>query len=397
MLNNILQQYSSQLQKELSNILAYWMQYAPDEKYGGFYGKIDHTNHVCDTAPKGAVLNARILWSFAAAYNCTGNEKYLLFANRAYAYINHYFIDALAGGIFWTVNFKGEPVDTKKQVYAIAFLLYAYSEYFKSTGLEDAKNRAIELYRLVEQHSFDTSQTGYLEAFTRDWQPIDDLRLSSKDANEKKTMNTHLHILEAYTNLYNIWPDEKLRHNIVLLIDNFTHHIIDKNSWHLNLFFNETWQVKGNVISYGHDIEAAWLLLEAAEVIEDDATIKELQAIAVNIANASEEGLDADGGLWYEKEGDNLVKEKHWWPQAEAMIGFYNAWQITGNQRYLLHSVNSWKFIKKLIKADNGEWIWGLNEHNLPMAEQDKVGLWKCPYHNSRACIELIKRIQQNG
>ncbi|MEO7490498.1 MAG: AGE family epimerase/isomerase [Ferruginibacter sp.] len=397
MVTNLLQQYSSEIQKELSDILAYWMRYAPDEKYGGFYGKIDHANNIDDTANKGAVLNARILWSFAAAYNCTGNDKYLSLANRAFEYINRYFIDETAGGIFWTLNFKGEPVDTKKQVYAIAFLLYAYSEYYQSTHLEDAKNRAIELYHLIERHSFDTSQTGYLEAFTRDWQPMEDLRLSSKDANEKKTMNTHLHVLEAYTNLYRIWPDEKLHHSIILLIDNFTSHIIDKNTWHLNLFFNETWQVKGHIISYGHDIEAAWLLLEAAEAIGDDALIKELKDIAVKIAAATKEGLDADGGLWYEKEGSHLVKEKHWWPQAEAMIGFYNAWQITGDKQYLQHSMAGWEFIKKSIKADDGEWIWGVDEHNQPMTGQDKAGLWKCPYHNSRACIELIKRIKLAG
>jgi mannobiose 2-epimerase len=393
MMTNLLRKYSSELQKELSDILEYWMQYAPDNKYGGFYGKIDHANIIDGTANKGAVLNARILWSFAAAYNCTGNEQYLSLAHRAYQYINQYFVDAIAGGVFWSVNFKGEPADTKKQVYAIAFLLYAYGEYYQSTKLEEAKKRAIELYRLIEQYSFDGSQTGYLEAFTRDWQPIGDLRLSSKDANEKKTMNTHLHILEAYTNLYRIWPDEKLHRSILLLINNFTNHIIDKNTWHLNLFFNELWQVKSNIVSYGHDIEAAWLLLEAAEVISDAEMIEGLKEIAVKIANAAVEGLDTDGGMWYEKEGDLLVREKHWWPQAEAMIGFYNAWQITGKQQYLQRSGDSWEFIKKSIKAANGEWLWGLDEHKKPMQGQDKVGLWKCPYHNSRACIELIKRI----
>ncbi|MDN3658768.1 AGE family epimerase/isomerase [Ferruginibacter paludis] len=393
MMTHLLQRYSSELQKELSEILKYWMQYTPDEKYGGFYGKIDHANTIDETAPRGAVLNARILWSFAAAYNCTGNVQYLPLAHRAYKYINQYFIDTAAGGTFWSVNFKGEPADTKKQVYAIAFLLYAYSEYYQSTQLEDAKRRAIGLYHLIEQYSFDSHQTGYLEAFTRDWQPIGDLRLSSKDANEKKTMNTHLHILEAYTNLYRIWPDEKLHRSIVLLINNFTSHIIDKNTWHLNLFFNETWQVKSHIISYGHDIEAAWLLLEAAAVTGDASLIEDLKEIAVNLANAAIEGLDTDGGMWYEKDGDHLVKQKHWWPQAEAMIGFYNTWQITGNQQYLQHSVDSWEFIKKSIKATNGEWIWGLDEHNQPMQQEDKVGLWKCPYHNSRACMELFKRI----
>jgi mannobiose 2-epimerase len=309
-MTNTLQQYGSELQTELSDILEYWLKYAPDENDGGFYGKIDAENNRETTAPKGAVLNARILWSFAAAYNCTANEKYLAMAHRAFQYINTCFVDKVYGGIFWTVNFKGEPADTKKQVYAIAFLLYAYSEYYQSSHLEEVKSQAIALYRLIEQHSFDTAQTGYLEAFTRNWQPVSDLRLSSKDANEKKTMNTHLHILEAYTNIYRIWPNENLRNSILLLIKNFTGHIINKNTGHLNLFFDEDWNVKGGVISYGHDIEAAWLLLKAAEVIKDEKLIIQLKEIAIKIAEATKEGLDKDGGLWYEKEQHHLVKEK---------------------------------------------------------------------------------------
>ena len=390
---NSLQQYGEELQKELADILDYWMQYAPDEKYGGFHGKIDHENRIDNTAPKGAVLNARILWSFAAAYNCTGHQQYLPLAKRAYDYINQHFIDKTYGGIYWTVTYAGDPLDTKKQIYAIAFLLYAFSEYYIATQQEETKLRAIELYHLIEQHSFDPVETGYLEAFTRDWQPVADLRLSDKDANEKKTMNTHLHILEAYTNLYRVWPNEKLRNSIVLLLANFTEHIINKSNWHLTLFFNEAWQAKGNIVSYGHDIEAAWLLLEAAEVINDAVEIKELKEIAVKISDAATEGLDADGGLWYEKEGEHLVKEKHWWPQAEAMIGFFNSWQITSDVQYLRHSFNSWAFVQKGIKANNGEWIWGLTKNNQLMPQQDKAGLWKCPYHNSRACIELINRI----
>lgn len=391
---NSLQQYGEELQKELADILDYWMQYAPDEKYGGFYGKIDHENRIDNTAPKGAVLNARILWSFAAAYNCTGHQQYLPLAKRAYDYINQHFIDLTYGGIYWTVTYAGDPLDTKKQIYAIAFLLYAFSEYYLATQLEETKQKAIELYHLIEQHSFDAVETGYLEAFTRNWQPIADLRLSNKDANEKKTMNTHLHILEAYTNLYRIWPNENLRNSILLLIKNFTGHIINKNTGHLNLFFDEDWNVKGGVISYGHDIEAAWLLLKAAEVIKDEKLIIQLKEIAVKIAEATKEGLDKDGGLWYEKEQYHLVKEKHWWPQAEAMIGFFTAWQISDDSQYLHQSINSWQFVKNTIKdTKNGEWFWGVDAYNVPMQGQDKVGLWKCPYHNSRACIELINRI----
>jgi mannobiose 2-epimerase len=202
-------------------------------------------------------------------------------------------------------------------------------------------------------------------------------------------------VLEAYTNLYRIWPDAALQKSIVLLIKNFTGHIIDKKSWHLNLFFTEGWEVRGDIISYGHDIEAAWLLLEAAEVIKDEALTEQVKNIAVKLANAASEGLDDDGGLWYEKEAGHLVKQKHWWPQAEAMVGFFTAWQITHLLTYLASSLNSWEFVKnKIIDNRNGEWFWGVDELSKPMQGEDKVGLWKCPYHNSRACIELINRIE---
>ena len=394
-MSNTLQQYQQELQAELSDILEYWIQYSLDEKNGGFHGKIDGENKPDEIAAKGAVLNARILWSFSAAYNCTKQEKYLAIAYRAFQYITTYFIDKEYGGIYWTLNYKGQPEDTKKQIYALSFLQYACSEYYLSTKLEAAKKLAVDLYHLIEQHSFDAIQTGYLEAFTRQWQPIHDLRLSSKDANEKKTMNTHLHVLEAYTNLYRIWPDKALFQSIVLLIKNFTGHIINQKSWHLHLFFSEQWEVKGNIVSYGHNIEAAWLLLKAAEVIKDQKLITQLKTIAVKIADATTEGLDADGGLWYEKEEGHLVKQKHWWPQAEAMIGFFTAWQITGMQNYLSYSFNSWQFVKnKMIDHANGEWFWGIDEKGKAMQGEDKVGLWKCPYHNSRACIELLNRME---
>ena len=393
---NTLQQYQKELKAELSDILEYWMKYSPDEKNGGFFGRIDQENKIDETASKGAVLNARILWSFSAAYNCTKEEKYLAVAHRAFGYINTYFIDKEFGGIYWTVNYKGEPENTKKQIYALSFLQYACSEYYQSTQLQAAKILAVDLYHLIEQYSFDTAQTGYLEAFTRQWQAIDDLRLSSKDANEKKTMNTHLHVLEAYTNLYRIWPDAALYKSIVLLIKNFTDHIINQQSGHLHLFFTEDWKVKGDIVSYGHDIEAAWLLLEAAEIIKDEKLIAQLKTVAVKIAAATREGLDEDGGLWYEKEEGHLIKQKHWWPQAEAMIGFFTAWQITSLPTYLSYSLNSWQFVKsKIIDHTNGEWFWGVNDNGIAMQGEDKVGLWKCPYHNTRACVELINRIER--
>lgn len=385
-----------ELDAELENILNYWIENTVDAQHGGFVGRIDDTESVHHQAPKGSVLNARILWSFSAAYQVKPNEAYLKMAERAFQYIKDHFIDQQFGGVYWSVDYLGNPLDTKKQVYAIAFSIYALSEFYSASQNEEARRLAIELYHLLVARSFDTEKTGYLEAFTRDWQSIDDLRLSAKDANEKKTMNTHLHVLEAYANLYKIWPDEGLMQQLTILIHNFLDHIIDLQSHHLVLFFDEDWNRRSDTVSYGHDIEASWLLLEAAEIIEDEQLINQLKKTAVEIADAASEGLDSDGGLWYEHEptDDHLIKQKHWWVQAEAIVGFFNAWQVSGDQKYLNIAIQNWEFIKQhILDRQNGEWVWGVDAHGRLMPGEDKVGIWKCPYHNSRACIELIKRI----
>ncbi|HTE00371.1 MAG TPA: AGE family epimerase/isomerase [Mucilaginibacter sp.] len=388
--------YKNELNTELGNILKYWIDNTQDDVHGGFYGKIDNDNRVIRDAPKGSVLNARILWSFSAAYNLTKNAEYLAMADSAYRYLTEYIIDKQYGGVYWMVDYDGQKLDTKKQVYASAFAIYGLSEYYRATGSKEALNEAIDLYKLLVEKSFDKHQTGYLEAFTEDWKPIKDLRLSAKDANEKKTMNTHLHVLEAYTNLYSIWPDKSLRTQIVLLLNNFLYYFIDAETGHLNLFFDENWNKRSTLVSYGHDIEAAWLLLESAEVINDAELIVKFKELAVKISESTLDGLDKDGGLWYEYEpaDDQLIKEKHWWVQAEAMVGFFNVWQITGEEKYLRLSLKNWRFVKaKILDQKNGEWFWGINEYGHVMRTEDKAGLWKCPYHNSRACIEIIKRI----
>jgi mannobiose 2-epimerase len=388
--------YRKELSAELGSILDYWINNTQDITAGGFYGKIDSHNHVISGSPKGSVLNARILWSFSAAYNLNGKKEYSEIADRAYQYIIRHFIDKKHGGAYWTVDYAGNKLGTKKQVYASAFVIYAFSEYYKATGKEEALNEAKVLFRLLVNKSYDQHKTGYLEAFTEDWQPINDLRLSAKDANEKKTMNTHLHVVEAYTNLYRVWPDETLKEQITALLHNFLDHFIDAGNGHLNLFFDEDWNKRSTLISYGHDIEATWLLLESAEVINDLRLIERLKTCTVKISEATLEGMDTDGGLWYEYDpaGDHLVKEKHWWVQAEAMVGFFNTWQITGDEKYLDLSMMNWDFVKdNILDKKNGEWFWGVDAHGQVMAAEDKAGLWKCPYHNSRACIEIIKRI----
>ena len=392
----ILPVYRKELSEELSSILHYWMKHALDEKQGGFIGRLDNDNNADPAASKGVVLNSRILWTFSAAYQYLKREEYLVIAARAYNYIVNHFIDRQYGGVFWSVDATGVRLDKRKQIYGLAFCLYGLTEYYKASGERTALNQARDIFNTIEQYSFDKTKGGYLEAFTQDWKLTDDLRLSEKDDNEMKTMNTHLHIIEAYANLYTVWPDKELNDCIKHLLDVFEQHIINPQTFHLNLFMDENWEVKSSLISYGHDIEAAWLLLECAEILDSSNYIQRLKESSIQLADAASEGVDKDGGLWYEYDPatDHLIKEKHSWPQAEAMVGFFNAYQLTGNEKYLHYSANTWEFVKQHIKDNNkGEWFWGVHD-DYSVMNKEKAGFWKCPYHNARACIEIIKRIQ---
>lgn len=390
-----------EIEEEFRSILSWWTKYSVDEQYGGFYGSIDHHNTVDILAPKGVVLNSRILWTFSAAYNITHQTPYLIIATRAYEYIVTHFADDALGGVCWTVDHSGHPFDTTKQIYAQAFTLYAFCEYFKATGQAMVKDRAIELYSLIERYGYDREQEGYFEVFTREWGPLTDAYLNGRNAGEKKSTNTLLHVLEAYTNLYSIWPEEGLRRQIARLINNFLDHIIHPITHHQAQCFDEHWQVKSTYVSFGHDIEASWQLMEAANIISDGELIIRVKKSVLQMAYAAARGLDSDGGMWYEQDSStNLwVKEKHWWPQAEALVGFFHAWQMSNDQQFLQHTLNNWTFIRdNIIDHELGEWRWGvLNEatgaEKTIMSWEDKAGLWKCPYHNGRACMELMRRI----
>jgi mannobiose 2-epimerase len=390
-----LKQLKTELSDELDSILKYWSKHTLDKENGGFVGQIDYNDHIIANTEKGSVLNTRILWSFSASYKVTKNENHKKIAQRAFEFLSDSFYDPEFGGLFWSINADRTPKDTKNQIYALAFAIYGLSEYYAISKDDKALEIAINLYLKIQKHSYDPVNKGYLEAFTRDWQPIEDLRLSDKDANEKKTMNTHLHIVEAYANLFKVWKDKKLQSDIIELLETIEKHFINTQTGHLRLFFDENWIEKPDVISYGHDIEAAWLLLQCAEISGDENLIANYKKHAVQMAEVTKEGLDSDGGLWYEfdPEKNELVAEKHWWVQAEALIGFYNAYQLTGDETYLDIVYKNWKFIKKyILDKENGEWFWGINR-DYSLIEKDKAGFWKCPYHNSRACLELINRI----
>lgn len=386
----------SEFRAELEvNIVSFWKSKMIDEANGGFHGRMDGANQIISDAPKGLVLNARILWTFSAAYGLTDRKDDRDTAMRAYQYLKNHFVDEVHGGMYWMVDSMGRPLETKKQIYAQAFAIYALAEYYKISSDPSVLDLAMSLFQCIETQSFDQDRNGYFEAYDREWNLLDDLRLSDKDANEAKTMNTHLHILEAYTTLYEVSKDiqvgDKLTNLITLFFDKFLRSI---HQFHL--FFDEDWNLKSEEISYGHDIEAAWLIHTAALVLNDPVLIQKSGKEAVHVALATLPHFDDDGGLWYAGNDQGTYdREKHWWPQAEALVGLMNAYQISGDEKFLYQAQRCWEFINDhLIDQANGEWIWGVDKNGMPMEGEDKAGPWKCPYHNGRAMLEMIRRCE---
>lgn len=392
-----------------NNIMPYWINKMVDPR-GGFYGRRDGNDVLDENAPKGAILNGRLLWSFSAAYRTTGRQEYLQMALRAKQYIIDHFYDKEYGGVYWSVNADGTPLDTKKQFYAIGFCIYGFSELYRASGDTEALDYAVRLYRDIEEFSHDYDNLGYLEAATRDWKPIEDMRLSDKDDNAAKTMNTHLHIIEPYTNLYRVWPDEELRTNIIELQELFLDVMEDSDNHHLGLFFDMGWQREDHNESFGHDIEATWLLLETAQVllevdtrmgdtvhiVQDKTLLEKTLQHTESIAYASFEGRNADGSMVYEKFGDGSYNANlDWWVQAEQVIGQVYLWKFHGKEDMLEKAYQTWTYIKEnIVDNENGEWYWGrLAADGSINRKDDKAGFWKCPYHNSRMCMEVAAQL----
>ena len=396
-IKNELLQLKTEFEQELINLLAFWATKTVDLENGGFIGEMDHYGNVVSKASKGGILNSRILWTFSAAYRTTGNIKYKELANRTYQYIIKHFWDIENGGLIWEIDYLGNPLNSRKQAYAQSFGIYAFSEYYRATNKIESLNYAKELYSILENNFWDAEYGGYGEALTRDWNEIDNMRLSDKDMNAPKSMNTHLHILESYTNLFRAWSNGKLKESINSLIDIFKNEIVNSKSNHLNLFFEMDWKVISTEVSFGHNIEAAWLLNEADLMINNHKLTEEVKEITSKLMMSTlAEGLDKDGSLFNNRCGNKYDTDKHWWPQAEAMVALLDAYEINPNQAYITHLDKIWNFIKyNIIDKDNGEWYWRVDENSLPNTSEVKVGFWKCPYHNGRALMELIERIEK--
>ena len=384
----------------LSDILPFWLKYAIDEEYGGFRGQIANDLTINPHAAKGIILNARILWTFSKAFSTYGDPVYLNAARRAYEYLVRFFWDNEFGGVYWMVDYQGNPFDTKKRIYGQAFTVYALAEYYHATGDAEILARALRLVEVIEASGHDPANGGYFETYERDWTLAVDQRLSEVDQDEKKSMNTHLHLLEAYAALLRNHEHSTVRLRLRELIEVFLNHIVDPKTHHFLLFFDEEWRTQSDKVSFGHDIEGSWLLCEAAEILGDTALLESVRAVGLSMAQAVyDQGLDTDGGLLYEAGPTGIIdSDKHWWPQAEAVVGFLNAHELSGRQYFRDAAERSWAFIEEhIIDREHGEWFWLVSKDGVPAAERDKVGPWKCPYHNSRACFETMERLDAHG
>ena len=371
------------------NILAYWLMLR--DPRGGFYGEVDGLGRIDADAPRGEILYARIVWAFSAAYRALGRPEYREAADEAARWFLGHFVDSINGGVYWSVTFDGRPLEDKKQLYAQAFAIYGLSEYHLATGDRDALDTAVSLFRSIETRFRDNENGGYDEALARDFSPLADMSLSAHDINAGKTMNSHLHLVEAYAALYRVWPASELKKAVQDLLDIVCGRIMGPDG-HLRLYFDRRWNVLPGGISYGHDIETSWLALECARLLGDPAVEAKVKPAARKMGAAGNEGFQEDGSLLYERHPDGRVDDSsQWWVQAEAVVGNLWLWKEHGDPDGLSRASRTWDYIRThLIDYARGEWFWGLLPDGSPDVASPKAGFWKCPYHNTRMCLEAL-------
>ena len=392
-----LDQFARSVHDQLfGHILPFWTGPALDHEQGGWLAWMSNDLRVDRSQPKGLIVNSRILWTFSAVHRFRPDPLYRQMAERAFDVVMNRFWDEQHGGAFWQLAGHGRVLDDSKKTYGQAFYIYALAEHHLAFGASAALPRAVELFELLERHAHDPEHGGYWEVRRRDWSESADSRLSEKDLNEKKSMNNHLHVLEAFANLFRATRDPRVGERLRELVELFEQRILDPRTGHLHHFFDEEWGVRSDTCTFGHDIEASWLLCETAEALGDAALIEKAREVALRMAEvALREGLDSDGGLSYEGRAGRVIdRRKECWPQAEAVIGFLNAFQLSGDAGYLEAARRVWDYLEDhLVDRAHGEWFWRINNDGRPDPALPKVSEWKGPYHGSRACLETLRRL----
>ena len=378
--------------KELfGHILPFWSKLRDDE-FGGFYGQMDNDLVLDKKGGKGVILNSRILWFYSNCYLVLGDPGCLDNARHCYEFMRKYCVDPVNGGVYWLMNADGTVSDSMKHTYCQAFFIYALSSYYDASKDDSALKLALEMFETVEKNC--TDDVAYLEAMSADWKLIPNDALSENGLMADKTMNTTLHLIEAYTELYRVSSDERVFNRLKFLVELTLDKIYYEQDSRLLVFFDREMNVIGDIHSYGHDIEATWLIDRACEVMgkkELTARVRKMnEAIVRKIADIAFE----NGALNNERDKDKISRIHVWWVQAEGVVGFMNAWQKYGEQRYLDISDALWENIKAEIidKREGGEWYSQILEDGKPDKAKPTVDPWKCPYHNGRMCLEVMKR-----
>lgn len=390
-------------EEELKTICQWWIDNIITADAYTFVGEVSHEGDVNLEANKGVILTTRMLWFFSEAAKALENTDKLLCkklqtaANLMFKFICNYFLDKDYGGVFWEVDCYGHLVNDRKQVYAQSFAIYAFSAYYKLTNSQQALDHALAIFNYLEQYSLDKEKGGYLEAFSREWGTLEDVRLSDKDLNSPKTMNTHLHVLEAYTALYRVMRNEPIQLALTRLLACYVERFYRSEQGHFKMFQSDNWDDESTHISYGHDIESSWLIWEAAEVLGDTTLLQRYRPIVLELATVCmETGLNSDGSIMdlHELATKKDIPERVWWVQAEAVVGFLNAYQMTADKRFMTTAYATWDFIKnQIIDKDGGEWHAIAEKDQHAGYKEYKVGFWKGPYHNGRALLEICRRM----
>lgn len=384
--------FTSEIKEHLTkNIIPFWRG-LKDEEYGGFYGYMGYDLGLDKKAVKGCILNSRILWFFSNAYLVLKEEELLADAGHAFRFLKDYCVDKENGGVYWSLAFDGKPEDTTKHTYNQAFAIYALSSYYDASGDEEALSLAWELYEIIESRCKD--EYGYLEAFNVRFEPEDNDKLSENGVMAEKTMNTLLHVFEAYTELYRVTGEEKVADKLRYMMDLIADKVYNKEAGRQEVFFDRTWNSLIDLYSYGHDIETAWLVDRGLEVLDDKAYTEKLSPITRTITENIYKRAYIDHSLVNEAENGVVDTTRVWWVQAEAVVGFLNGYQkAPGHREYLEAAKDIWDYIKTCVvdKRSGSEWFWSVDRDRRPI-EKPIVEPWKCPYHNGRMCFEVIKR-----
>lgn len=381
----------TEIRRELTDrILPFWRGLRDDEK-GGYIGQVEFDLTKKPEAERGCILNSRILWFFSEAYQTLKDPALLDEAGHAYQMLLS-MLDTENGGMYWSMNADKTVADSTKHTYNQGFAIYALSAYYRASGKEKALDLAMELFRLVEEKCFDGE--GYLEAFTADWKPAGNDKLSENGVEAGRTMNTLLHILEGYTGLYEAGKNPEVRERLIWIMNTWAEKLYNPERRRQEVFFDLSYHTLIDLHSFGHDIETSWLADRTLDVLGDRALTEKIRPMLLAMADHTLRAAYTEGnGFSNESENGKVDTTRVWWVQAEALLGFLNAYEHTGEPRYLDAVRSQWEYIKeKIIDPRKGsEWFWSVKEDGTPI-EKPIVEPWKCPYHNGRMCMEVIRR-----